>query len=30
MTWPHVAEAYGRLFTDLLPLGRREELATSA
>ncbi|MEA2664495.1 MAG: polysaccharide biosynthesis protein PslF [Candidatus Eremiobacteraeota bacterium] len=30
MTWPHVADAYGRLFTDLLPLRRREELATSA
>ncbi len=30
MTWPHVADAYGQLFTDLLPLGRREELATSA
>lgn len=30
MTWPHVADAYGTLFTDLLPLGRREELATSA
>jgi glycosyltransferase involved in cell wall biosynthesis len=30
MTWPHVAAAYGTLFTDLLPLRRREELATPA
>jgi glycosyltransferase involved in cell wall biosynthesis len=30
MTWPHVARAYGRLFTELLPLRRREELATPA
>lgn len=30
MTWPHVANAYGELFTDLLPLRRQAELATSA
>ena len=30
MTWPHVANAYGMLFTDLLPKSRREELATPA
>jgi glycosyltransferase involved in cell wall biosynthesis len=30
MTWPNVAHAYGALFTELLPTGRREELATPA
>ncbi len=30
MTWPRVAEAYGALFTSLLPSRRREELATPA
>ncbi len=30
MTWPHVADAYGSLFTELLPRRRREELATPA
>ena len=30
MTWPHVAAAYGALFTELLPDARRAELATSA
>jgi glycosyltransferase involved in cell wall biosynthesis len=30
MTWPNVAEAYGRLLVALLPASRREELATSA
>lgn len=30
MTWPNVAEAYGRLVVTLLPASRREALATSA
>ena len=30
MTWPYSANAYGALFTELLPLQRREELATPA
>jgi glycosyltransferase involved in cell wall biosynthesis len=30
MTWSNVAHDYGALFTELLPVARREELATSA
>jgi glycosyltransferase involved in cell wall biosynthesis len=30
MTWSNVAHDYGALFTELLPIARREELATSA
>jgi hypothetical protein len=30
MTWPHVAQGYGALFTELLPGAQREELATPA
>ncbi len=30
MTWPNVAQAYGRSFAELLPTSRREALATSA
>lgn len=30
MTWPNVAQAYGALFTELLPNRRREALASSA
>ena len=30
MTWPHVAQAYGQVFRDLLPQPAREALATPA
>jgi polysaccharide biosynthesis protein PslF len=30
MTWPNVAQAYGALFSELMPIALRESLATSA
>ncbi len=30
MTWPHVAQAYGALFAEMLPASGRKELATPA